>query len=366
MAPHWVIFAIDTTVLLAAALFCSTFRMKRMLYERAVADASDLDVTSVDRWQYLRPAVRVIMDRRTFLQSSTAAAALTIARRPAWAALARTRPQPPVTTFTDLRRGVGVFTGSGGTIGYLVNKDGAMAVDSQFMNTAELCVAGLKQRSPKGIALLLNTHHHGDHTGGNAAFRSSVQRIVQHTNCATWHRKVAEQGNTVAAQAFADVTFADKWSEAFGDERIEARHYGPGHTSGDVAITFQKANVIHMGDLYFNRAHPNIDRAAGAQIRNWISTLERVTTSASKDTTFIAGHAKDNAVTTLRTDVLYFRDYLSAALDYATKGVLAGQSKEQVQAAAAFKGFDDFGTVSARLTLGFVLGVAYDESSATK
>ncbi len=306
------------------------------------------------------------MDRRTFLQSTTAAAALTVARVPAWAALARTGQQPPVTTFTDLRRGVGVFTGSGGTIGYLVNKDGAMAIDSQFMNTAELCVAGLKQRSPKGISLLLNTHHHGDHTGGNAAFRSSVQRIVQHTNCATWHRKVAEQANTVATQAFADVTFEDKWSESFGDERIEARHYGPGHTGGDAVVTLQKANVMHMGDLYFNRAHPNIDRAAGAQIRNWISLLERVTKSASKDTTFIAGHGKDGAVTTTRTDVLYFRDYLSAALDYATKGVQAGQSKEQVQSATTFKGFDDFGSLNARLTLGFVLGVAFDEASATK
>ena len=299
------------------------------------------------------------MHRRTFLQSTSAAAALTVLRVP----IAHAWPQQPVTTFTDLRRGVGVFTGSGGTIGYLINKDGAMAVDSQFMNTAELCVAGLKQRSPKGISLLLNTHHHGDHTGGNAAFRSSVQRIVQHANCATWHRKVAEQGNAVATQAFADSTFTDQWRETFGDERVDARHYGPGHTGGDVAITFQKANVVHMGDLYFNRAHPNIDRVAGAQIGNWITTLERITKAAANDTIFIAGHAKDNLVTTSRVDVLYFRDYLAAVLDYARKGVQAGQTKEQVQAATAFKGFDDFGSISARLTLGFVLGVAFDEAT---
>ena len=84
-----------------------------------------------------------------------------------------------------------MFIGTGGTIGYLVNADGAIGVDSQFMNTAEICVAGLKQRAPKGIAMLLNTHHHGDHTGGNKAY--GVSKIVAHENCLKSHRATTEK-----------------------------------------------------------------------------------------------------------------------------------------------------------------------------
>jgi glyoxylase-like metal-dependent hydrolase (beta-lactamase superfamily II) len=100
-----------------------------------------------------------------------------------------------------------------------VNGDGAVAVDSQFMNTAEICVAGLKGRAPKGIAMLINTHHHGDHTGGNRAFKESAQKIVSHEACAAWHRKTAEQAGTVDQQAFADTTFAETWKADSGERR---------------------------------------------------------------------------------------------------------------------------------------------------
>lgn len=305
------------------------------------------------------------MNRRTFLRSSSsAAAALAVVRVPAWATPLHGRSQPPVTAFADVRRGVGVFTGNGGTIGYLVNADGAVAVDSQFPATATPCVAGLKGRAPKGLSLLINTHHHGDHTGGNAVFRPAVKSIVQHANCDTWHRKVAEQANTTAAQAFADVTFTEVWTQDFGNEKIEARYFGAGHTGGDCAVTFQNANVVHLGDLYFNRVHPNIDRAAGANIGSWVTVLERITARASNDTIFISGHAKAGAITGAKADVLHFRDYLSAALEHARRGVQAGKSREEVQAVTALPGFDDVASLNARLTLAFVVGLAYDELTA--
>ena len=235
------------------------------------------------------------MDRRRFMLSTTAAAAgVALTRVPAWAQAPATPAAPLVTAFTELRRGVGVFTATGGTIGYLVNGDGAVAVDSQYMPNAEICVAGLKQRAPKGIALLINTHHHADHTGGNLAFKSSVQKIVAHEACAAWHRKTAEQAGTLAQQAIADTTFTETWKTTFGDETIHARYYGAGHTSGDAVITFEKANVVHMGDLLFNRAHPNIDRPAGANLASWIRALEQASDAASSDTIFIAGHAKEH------------------------------------------------------------------------
>ncbi len=250
-----------------------------------------------------------------------------------------------------------MFIGQGGTIGYLVNADGAIGVDSQFMNTAEICVAGLKQRAPKGIAMLINTHHHGDHTGGNKAY--GVSKIVAHENCLKSHRATTEK--TQNEQAYATTTFKDVWTEKFGNETIEARYFGPGHTGGDAVIHFQNANVMQMGDLLFNRAHPNIDRAQGARIDSWITVLETIAKRANNDTIFIAGHAKDNMVRNGRAEIMHFRDYLTAVLSHARAGVKAGQSKEEVQKLPALKGFEDNASPNARLTLAFVLGIAYDE-----
>jgi glyoxylase-like metal-dependent hydrolase (beta-lactamase superfamily II) len=306
------------------------------------------------------------MNRRHCVASSTAAAAGIVLGRLPLGAQAPAAQAPPVTTFTELRRGVGYFTGQGGTIGYLVNADGAVAVDSQFMNTAELCVAGLKQRAPKGIAMLLNTHHHGDHTGGNMAFKPLVRRIVAHANCAKWQRTVAEQANTLAQQAIADVTYTDSWTESFGNERIEMRYYGAGHTSGDSVVTFQQANVIHLGDLMFNHAHPNIDRAAGARIDNWIVLLERVAKTASADTIFIAGHAMNQTPRMERAGVLAFRDYLTALLEAGRRAVATGQSKDELQKLPALKGFEDYVGPNPRINLPFVLGLAFDEASEKK
>jgi cyclase len=300
------------------------------------------------------------MDRRTFLVSSTAGVAgLALSRG---VLFAQQPAAPPVTKFEELRRGVGMFIGQGGTIGYLLNNDGAVAVDSQFMNTATICVAGLKERAPKGIAMLLNTHHHGDHTGGNKAY--GVGKIVAHANCLKSHRAVTEEAKTVDQQAYATQTFTDAWTEKFGGETIEMRYHGPGHTGGDAVVHFQQANVIHMGDLLFNRAHPNIDRPQGARVDNWIKILDAVHGKASADTIFIAGHGKDNAVRCAKADVTHFRNYLNAALDYARAGVKAGQSKEEVQKLAALKGFEDTTSLNARLSVGFVVGICYDEVAA--
>ena len=130
------------------------------------------------------------MNRRTFLLSSTAGFA-GLALSPGRMLAQQPPAAPPVTRFEELRRGVGMFIGQGGTIGYLVNADGAVAVDSQFMNTATICAAGLKERAPKGVAMLLNTHHHGDHTGGNKAY--GVSKIIAHANCLKSHRAVMKR-----------------------------------------------------------------------------------------------------------------------------------------------------------------------------
>jgi len=300
------------------------------------------------------------MNRRQFITSSSLGLAGLTVGRSAWAQAPA--QAPPVTKFEELRRGVGIFIGSGGTIGYLVNGAGAVAIDSQFMNTAEICVAGLKERTPKGVQLLINTHHHADHTSGNKAFRPSVKQIVCQEHCLVWHKKVSEQANNVADQAFADTVFGGSWSTDFGDEKIWGHYFGPGHTSGDAVIFFERANVVHGGDLLFRKVHPRIDGPAGASAVNWIKVLDRVLKDHSaNDTIFVFGHGADNAVKGAKADVVFFRDYLTASVEHVRKGISARRSKDEITKVPAVKGFEDVTTFTPRLSLEAALGSIYDE-----
>jgi cyclase len=302
----------------------------------------------------------VTFTRRHFIYSSAyAVAGSALLRLPAGA---QAPAQPPVETkFADLRRNVGIFTGRGGTIGWLATPDGAIAVDAQFPDTATACVEGLKQRSAKGIQLLINTHYHGDHTSGNLAFRPAVKTIVQQERCAKLHKDFTTKNNTVQNQAYADVTFGESWSATVGDEKVWAHYDGPGHTGGDAVIFFEKANVVHMGDLMFNRLHPRVDRPSGASIKNWMRILER-TAKKHKDATFIFGHAKQGMqVTGPAQELLHLRDYFNAALEHVQKGVRAGQSQEQVTGVEALPKFEDHASSGQILTLKGVLTSAYEE-----
>jgi cyclase len=300
-------------------------------------------------------------DRRQFLTTSSLALAGTaFTRVPLFGQ--PTQPQaPPQTTFTDIRRNVGIFTGQGGTIGWLANSEGAIAVDAQFPVTAKICAEGLQKKSPKGIQLLINTHYHGDHTGGNSAFRPLVKQIVQQERCAKLHRETTEKAGTAAQQAYADITFGESWSQELGDEKVWGYYYGPGHTGGDAVIVFERANVVHMGDLMFNRVHPRIDGPSGASIKNWISILERVA-KRHGDATFVFGHAKQGQpVTGPAKELLYLRDYFSAALQFVQKGIGAKQSKEEIAKATELPGFAEHVASGTVLTLAGVLNSAYDE-----
>ena len=267
----------------------------------------------------------------------------------------------------ELRRGVGIFVGPGGTIGWLATSDGILIVDSQFPATAKTCIAALGRRTPAMIQTLINTHHHGDHTAGNATFRPVVKQIVQHDRCATAHRSLAQAQGGDAQRGLADVTFATRWNVAIGDERVSAVHFGAAHTGGDAAVLFERANVVHLGDLVFNRIPPFIDRPSGGSIVNWLSVLETVAKTYA-DALFIFGHGKDDACTGTVKDVTHFRDYLTAALDHVRKGIAAGRSQAEIAAVPALPGFADhadliknYASPIPLFSLNHVLTVAYQE-----
>lgn len=307
--------------------------------------------------------------RRDFLTVSVLGVAAGALGRPAFARA--WQQAPPQTSFNDIRRNVGYFTGGGGTIGYLINKDGVVVVDTQFMNTAQVCLAGLQERSKnRGVDVLFNTHHHGDHTGGNMAFKGIAKKHVANKRAAELQQQVYEtavknaqaKGSAAPAEILvADRTFTDTWGESVGDEKITAKTYTPAHTSGDAIIHFEKANVVHMGDLLFNRRHPVVDRPAGASLANWIKQMELIAKAHNKDTVFIAGHAGANfPVTCAQADLMHHRDYITALLEFTSAQIKAGKTREDVVAMKdVLKGFDAHGPLTAG-----PLGAAFDELTA--
>jgi glyoxylase-like metal-dependent hydrolase (beta-lactamase superfamily II) len=268
--------------------------------------------------------------------------------------------------FADVRRNVGIFTARGGTIGWLINKDAVIAVDTQYPDTAKLCVDGLKQKTGgRGFDLVFNTHHHADHTGGNGVFKADTKNIVAHAKVPELLKMVAATAPATAAPpVFPDATFDKTWSEKAGDETVAASYNGPGHTSGDAIIHFEKAHVVHMGDLLFHEIHPRVDRPAGASIQNWIVILEKTSKQFPADTIFIAGHARNGVAPTVdRAAVLHFRDYLTAALTFTKQQIAKGQTKDAIAATPALAGFDGYQS-GGPLTLKGVLESAYDELTA--
>lgn len=307
------------------------------------------------------------LNRRDFLaRTSVLAAASVLARPCSWAQAPKAAPAPVNPEFKALRREVGYFTARGGTIGWLAGSGALAAVDTQFPDTARLFLDGLPGRQGRKFDVLINSHHHGDHTGGNGVFKPETKSIVAHANAPRLQRERAEKDNTLDRQTYAGVTFPESWRQELAIEVLSAKYFGPAHTSGDIVTLFEKANVVHMGDLVFNRMYPVIDRPGGASIRGWISVLEKAVKAYPADAIYIFGHGNAKfGVTGKAADLLVFRDYLSGLLDYVQKKIQLGEPKEKVVALDNLPGFPDFHVAPGpqnRLPLN--LGVAFDELKA--
>jgi glyoxylase-like metal-dependent hydrolase (beta-lactamase superfamily II) len=302
--------------------------------------------------------------RRQFLTSSTLAL---VATTPALRTLFARQPAqtPPSTAFTPVRGTVGVFTGQGGTIGWHIAPDGLIVVDAQVPSSAQICLDGVKARAPgRKLDYLVNTHHHWDHTAGNGVFRPMTTRILAHANVPGLQKAAAAAATpqpgvpTLAEQVYADATYEKIWRVDVGKEVLSLKYYGPAHTGGDSVVTFEKANVVHMGDLVFNRRHPFIDRPGGASIAGWRKVLEATARDHDADTIYVFGHASPKfGVTGKRADLAYMGDYLEALVEFVRGEMKAGKPREViVKATDALEGFADHGPLIER-----VLAAAYDE-----
>ena len=311
------------------------------------------------------------MNRREFIRSSLVlSAAVAIGR----SARGQQAPLSPC-NFVPRRRDVGFVTGRGGTIGWLSSRDSLAVVDTQFPDTALTCLKGIPGIGGRTIDATLNTHHHMDHTAGNVVFKGASKVLVAQANVPKLQfeaAKRAEQGTkvdpaaTVASQVYADTTFTDVWRRELGSEIVTAEFRGPAHTGGDAVVIFEKANVVHMGDLVFNRMYPYVDRPGGASIRGWIKSLEDSVAAYPADAIYIFGHGNPKfGVTGARSDLLVMRDFLGAALEHVQKEIDAGHDKSAVVAIENMPGFTDFHAPLPN-RLGMVLGAAFDELTAPK
>jgi glyoxylase-like metal-dependent hydrolase (beta-lactamase superfamily II) len=235
-----------------------------------------------------------------------------------------------------------VLIGAGGNIGVSVGDDGIVMIDDQYAPLAPKIEVALRLITPKPVRFILNTHYHGDHTGGNEQFGKSAP-IVAHENV----RKRLAAGTTVHGEAVPPaapgalpvLTFNDSVTIHLNGEDIRAVHMAHGHTDGDAVIWFTKSNVVHMGDQFFNGSFPFVDRENGGSVRGLIANIDKVLETVPDDAKVIPGHGPLSDKNGLRAFVAMLRG-TAAAIE---SGIAAGKTLEQLKAEKVLAPWDSWG-----------------------
>jgi len=221
---------------------------------------------------------------------------------------------------------VWMLEGAGGNIGVSAGPDGILIVDDQFAPLAEKIEAALKEINPGSLKFVLNTHWHGDHTGGNAHFgRSAV--ILAHENVRK--RLVERTDPPTPAAGLPVITYEDGLSIHFNGEEIRLYHLPPGHTDGDSVVHFTESGVLHMGDLFFKDRFPFIDLNSGGNVAGYARNVRTVLDRIPSDIRIIPGHGALGS----KADLERFHGALLDTGRIVQQAIAAGKSMEQVKAA---------------------------------
>jgi len=239
--------------------------------------------------------------------------------------------------------GIYMLTGSGGNLGLSVGEDGAYLIDDQYAPLTGKILAAVKELTPEPVRFVINTHYHGDHTGGNENMGEAGALLVAHENvrarmaAGTFMKAFNRQVEPAPAGALPVVTFTDAVTFHWNGEELRVFFVGPAHTDGDVIIHFVKADVFHMGDTLFNGLYPFIDVSAGGRIDGMIAAVDRVLKVADEKTRFIAGHGPVAA----KADLQAYRDMLAQVRDRVVKLKAEGKTGEEIVAAKPTAEFDE-------------------------
>ena len=231
--------------------------------------------------------------------------------------------------------GVYMLTGSGGNLGLSVGKSGTYLIDDQYAPLSDRILAAIKAITPDPVRFVVNTHWHGDHTGGNENMGKAGALLVAHENVR--RRMSSEQfialfGNKIPPSpedALPVVTFTDAITFHWNGDEIRVYHVPPAHTDTDSIVHFVKADVVHTGDVFFNGSYPFIDTSSGGRIDGVIEAAERVLAGTGQATRFIPGHGPVGS----RADLQAYRDVLKAVRDRVAKLKAEGKSRDEAIAA---------------------------------
>jgi glyoxylase-like metal-dependent hydrolase (beta-lactamase superfamily II) len=242
---------------------------------------------------------------------------------------------------TKVAGNVYMLEGSGGNIGVCAGDDGIVIVDDQYAPLANKIKEALKGISDKPVKFVINTHFHGDHTGGNSEFGTEAT-IIAHENV----RKRLKDGGTgqgaakpAAKEALPIVTFNDHTTVHVNGEDIRAVHFPHGHTDGDSVIFFTQANVVHMGDDFVTYGFPYVDVKSGGSISGMIAGDEKVLGMLSTDVKIIPGHGPLSTPADLRK----FIDMLKETRAIVADGIKQGKTVQQLKDEHVLARFDSLG-----------------------
>ncbi|NOT74669.1 MAG: MBL fold metallo-hydrolase [Cyclobacteriaceae bacterium] len=257
----------------------------------------------------------------------------------------RIRPQ-------KITENIYLLKGAGGNIGLLIGKEGTLMIDDQFAPLSNKINGAIKTIDPGEIRFLVNTHLHGDHSGGNENFKRMGVTIVAHD--LVRDRMMKEQMNVRTNRAtpprdkdaWPAITFANQLNFHLNDEDIELVHFDNGHTDGDIFVHFKKANIWHTGDAFTRTGYPFVDTGSGGTFSGYISTLEKALAMMDDNSKVIPGHGDLGT----KSDVKIFRDKLVDIRDQVLAALKKGKKVEDIPALGITDKYE------AELGKGFVKG----------
>ena len=235
-----------------------------------------------------------------------------------------------------------MLTGAGGNIGVSAGDDGIVIVDDQFAPLAPKIKEALHGITAKPIKFIVNTHYHGDHTGGNVVFGKEAP-IIAHENVrkrlASGSKNLGGETPPAPKDALPVITFNDRASLHVNGEEIRAVHFPHGHTNGDSVIYFTQSNVVHMGDDFFNGMYPFVDVDNGGSVKGMLAAVDNVLSTMPDDAKVIPGHGPLSDKAGLRA----FAEVLRGTSGAVAKAVAAGKTLDQMKEEKILAQWDSWG-----------------------